>query len=417
MLTDPEFKQIFAALAELLRQPNRQLVLLLGNHDLELALPALREKLTNALCGKSDEARGRLELLRDDGGFCCQVGPARIVCTHGNEVDPWNLVDYAKLTKRGSQEERGLVPQAFDANAGTRLVIDVMNQIKKRYPFIELLKPEAQLVPKLLAVLDPSALGLLSQFAPIAYRLARGELHERGLLGDAAAPGGESSREEMLDHLLNPRSRPVAADHLSTSRERLEQAARTVREGGTALAMPDDSYAVLGFGQYIIDRWRGIDQKEALRRALADWLGDEQTTTAFNLDRVDDTFRSLAQTVGPDVDFLLAGHTHLARALRRPDGGYYFNSGTWMRIIRLERAEDLQPQNFQGVYEALQKGTLNALDQARPQIVHTRPTVVAIELLADGAGARGTLYECRSQAGKPTLLPIGGPFTVGCGSR
>jgi hypothetical protein len=129
VVADAELKQIFDALSGFLRRPNRKLVTLLGNHDLELALPAVREWLVDALCGPSDEARGRLVFVDDDGGFRCRIGPSRVVCTHGNEVDSWNLVDYAKLAKRGASEERGLAPEDWQANAGTRLVVDVMNQI------------------------------------------------------------------------------------------------------------------------------------------------------------------------------------------------------------------------------------------------------------------------------------------------
>lgn len=415
VLADSEFKQIFEALAGFLRRPDRKLVMMLGNHDIELMLPKVRERLIDELCGQSDEARGRLVFVDDDGGFRCRIGPSRVVCTHGNEVDSWNLVDYAKLAKRCACEERGLTPEDWPANAGTRLVIDVMNQIKRRFPFVDLLKPEVQLVPKIVTILEPAALGSLSRIAPILYRLVHGELHFRGLLGGPES-GATPSHEEMLDDLLNvPASTSIAASDARIRIDPLEQAASAVREGKTALDLPEGSTETLGGAQYIIDRLRGVDPQEALRRALGDWLGDEQTVQAFNLDKRDEVFMRLARTVGPQIDFLIAGHTHLARALTRPDGRYYFNAGTWMRIVRLEKAEDLQPQNFGAVYDALRKGTLEALDQARPQIVHSRPTVVVIAAQAGGATARGTLCEFHDDAQAP-LAVIGGPFVIGGGA-
>lgn len=411
VLGDGEFAPIFAALAALLRTPGRHLILLLGNHDLELVLPAVRERLTAALCEGSDEARGRLSFLYEEGGLRCQVGPARIVCTHGNEADPWNLVDYAALVRHGADEERGLAPQPFTANAGTRLVIDVMNKLKNRFPFIELLKPEGNLVPRILAVLDPEALEMVSRFAPIAYRLLRGVMHQHGFLG--AELQEEASNEAMLNFLLNPPSEAGQASASSrTPGDPLEQATRFLREGKSAHDLVETPPPMLGLGQYILDRWRGIDEKEALRRALADWLGDEQTVHAFDIGKSDYACQHLTRTVGPDVHFLIAGHTHLARAVQRPDGGYYFNAGTWMRIVRLERAEDLDSKNFADVYDALTRGTLTALDDARPQIVHTRPTVVVVEAQAGGAVATGTLAEFHCTSGAPTLSPIGGPFTI-----
>lgn len=415
VLADSEFKQIFEALSGFLRRPNRYVVALPGNHDLELMLSAVREQLIDALCGTSDEARGRLVFIDDDGGFRCRIGPSRVVCTHGNEVDSWNLVDYAKLAKRCASEERGLAPEDWQANAGTRLVIDVMNSIKRRFPFVDLLKPEVQLVPRILTILEPAALGSLSRIAPILYRLVHGELHFRGFLGGPER-GAEPSHEEMLDDLLNlPSPTSIAAPDTRSQLDPLELAASAVREGKTALALPEGPAGTLGVFQYGIDRLRGVDSQEALRRALNDWLGDEQTVQAFDLDKRDEVFVRLARTVGPEVDFLIAGHTHLARALTRPDGRYYFNAGTWMRIVRLEKAEDLQPQNFGAVYEALRKGTLEALDQARPQIVHTRPTVVVIEAQAGGTTAQGALCEFRNDPRAP-LPVIGGPFVIGGGA-
>jgi predicted phosphodiesterase len=43
---------------------------------------------------------------------------------------------------------------------------------------------------------------------------------------------------------------------------------------------------------------------------------------------MDDTFKNIDAECGPDLDFVVAGHTHLHRALKRQRGkGVYFNSG------------------------------------------------------------------------------------------
>ncbi len=409
VLADPEFAQIFAALAQLVQTPNRELVVLLGNHDLELALPTVRERLTDVLCGQNDAARGRLHFLFDGEGYRCCVGTARVVCSHGNEVDTWNEVDYAKLARRGADEERGQSVKDWEANAGTRLVIDVMNPIRQKFPFVELLKPETELVPKVLAVLDPEALRLLNRFAPIAYRLLRSRLRRSDYLGAPEAEE-EPSREEMLDALLRTGDRkPVPASHQS-EQDVLARSVQRLHEGKTARDLPTQSGEMLGYGQYLWDRLSGTTQEEALRRALADWLSSDTTDETFRLGTKDQTYRALAKTVGPEISFLIAGHTHLARALPRDEGGFYFNAGTWMRIIRLEKNEDLSPENFPHVYAALRQGTLAALDAATPRIVHTRPTAVVIEAQADGQTTHGTLYECSEHNGTSQLTPLSVPF-------
>jgi predicted phosphodiesterase len=67
-------------------------------------------------------------------------------------------------------------------------------------------------------------------------------------------------------------------------------------------------------------------------RSPAEALDSLDKDRSFEPDTEDDTYRDLDKLVGPDIDFLIVGHTHLERALRRRRGrGCYFNSGTWAR--------------------------------------------------------------------------------------
>ncbi len=67
----------------------------------------------------------------------------------------------------------------------------------------------------------------------------------------------------------------------------------------------------LGWFDMVVDRIRGVDKVEALRRALKDWLHGDDT---FDPGKRDDTFTSTVAHVGTDVDFIVTGHTHLERA-------------------------------------------------------------------------------------------------------
>ena len=62
-------------------------ITVLGNHDIELALPPVTERLLQELCGDDAAARGRIRIVFDNSGFSCTVGPAQVLCVHGNEVD------------------------------------------------------------------------------------------------------------------------------------------------------------------------------------------------------------------------------------------------------------------------------------------------------------------------------------------
>ena len=66
---------------------------------------------------------------------------AKVVCVHGNEVDSWNVADYERLRRIGRDYQFGVSVEGWTPNAGAQMVIEVMNQIKRDYPFVDLLKP------------------------------------------------------------------------------------------------------------------------------------------------------------------------------------------------------------------------------------------------------------------------------------
>src|SRR5262249_48726217 len=83
-----------------------------------------------------------------------------------------------------------------------------------------------------------------------------------------------------------------------------------------------------------IQKTLGIDELrfKILRNGLRALLAHDKT---YNYDDRDGTFKEIDKAMKGDIDFLIAGHTHLARAFERAPGQYYFNSGTWIRLIRL----------------------------------------------------------------------------------
>src|SRR5262249_43606096 len=92
IMNNASFVGVWTALAEFVKRPGRTLVLAVGNHDLELALPPVQRLVTERLAGEDLAARARLEFSTLGAGHACLVGSARVFCTHGNEVDPWNYV-------------------------------------------------------------------------------------------------------------------------------------------------------------------------------------------------------------------------------------------------------------------------------------------------------------------------------------
>lgn len=111
IMNDRSFKPVFNALSAFVKTKNRWLIITLGNHDLELALPWVREHFLNRLADGDDAARGRIQLAFEAGGYRCSIGEAQTLCVHGNEVDTWNRTDYEALRRQGQNPLRGRNPR------------------------------------------------------------------------------------------------------------------------------------------------------------------------------------------------------------------------------------------------------------------------------------------------------------------
>jgi len=377
---DPTFKPVWHGLASFLEKINRHLIIVIGNHDIELALPAVERSIRRRIAGDSYERSGRLHFATHGGGYACQVGDARVFCTHGNEVDDWNVVDYDRLGQLGNALNAGRDPEAskWEPNAGTRLVMRVMNDIKRDYPFVDLLKPETKSVPGVLMALDPGRVRKLklNDAAYIVKDKIKGALVTRDLLSADSEDIDETAdvqaaAEVAMDELLGANLREVAdvkhsrggdrsAEDLLLAVEEDFEAGKTALEVGQS----ESQEGTLGVWQYVVDRFRGVPKEEALRKALLDWLDNDET---FDLATRDSTFDAITERTGPEVDFVVTGHTHLKRAIRI-DGGddrFYYNCGTWIRLIQFTKAVLNDANEFSKVYQALAAKSMAAIDDAK----------------------------------------------------
>ena len=93
--------------------------------------------LDSAAAGRGRrDAWPRILFSTHGAGYGCLVGGKRVFCSHGNELDSWNWVDYSALGQLANAIDAGrrVDVQRWKPNAGTRLVIDVMNEVKRRLP-------------------------------------------------------------------------------------------------------------------------------------------------------------------------------------------------------------------------------------------------------------------------------------------
>jgi UDP-2,3-diacylglucosamine pyrophosphatase LpxH len=423
---DDAFKDAFLELRSFTGTENRHLIIILGNHDLELALPWVRACLLDILAGDDPAARGRTTLAFDGAGFLCRVGGAEVLCVHGNEVDDWNVADYEVIRRFGREVVQGRPVESWIPNAGAQLVIDVMNDIKRDFPFVDLLKPETEGVLPTLLALAPDQQDKLSAITATARRLVWDKV--RRITGFLGAEDGEAVRVEVpfgvsgmapvrtgdAAGVARPRGQAAAGVLAAPgaggfgSREHaadlLSEAERQFNAGVEPLALVGSSQAgeQLGSTGAFMKWWRGGKPSEVLREALSKLREDR----SFDFDVEDATFQALDEQIGGEAEFVIAGHTHLERALPRKKGhGWYFNSGTWARLIKLERDVLDSADLFSGVYDAFKARSMRALDEFdKASLVIRRLTVVAV--WAEGGRTSGELRRVSIEPDAPLLRPV-----------
>jgi UDP-2,3-diacylglucosamine pyrophosphatase LpxH len=415
IMSDVHFAPVWDALAGFVRTARRTLVMVLGNHDIELAFPNVQQKIIRRLAGDDLAAQGRIVFSTIGAGFSCEVAGSRVFCTHGNEVDAWNYVRYEDLSKAARRIATGrpLPPSEWEPNAGTKMVKDVMNEVKRNYAWIDLLKPETSAAVGVLLVLDPKQLVKINRLFPIVGELAVGnrEFDQRLSAAGFVRPDPAMARAASAERLLGPNMmQGVGGGAVQSADALLRHAENSYKQNLAMVPAPDST---LGTGQLIWDRltgWlRNVSTAEALRRALKDWLAEDKTFDVFDRDA---TFKAVTASIGPEIDFVVTGHTHLERAIEFGHGRYYFNTGTWIRLLRFTDDMLRDEQSFIPVFDVLKKGTMSAIDAgvAGEPLVLDRTSSVCIR--ADGNSAVAELIHVTGEDGE-TRTTAAGPFRRG----
>jgi UDP-2,3-diacylglucosamine pyrophosphatase LpxH len=382
---DP-FNKVRDGLRKFVAIDGTHLAITLGNHDVELALPATRRVLLEELTKPADSQakaepnpalEGKIELCFDGWGYRFQVGGRRALCLHGNESDEYNFTRYDELDRIIRDIylfDKSEFAAKWRPSAGSWFVINAVNRVKKDYPFVDLLKPEKSVMPTVLAVLDPSKVLYLEEAARMASEAflnekVRPSSQRRMLSVEQSAAGAEA-----LTGAPGRRPGPSAA----AIEDRVERALAdgTIEE---LIHLPVDA-RMLGMGEWVdnvvqqiknevgkvgaalTDAAKKVMLQGLLRPMLTDDPHDVGALASADLD--------INRGVRADYDVVFAGHTHVRRIARRPktEGikaeGFYVNTGTWAGLMSLTRS-DLDSQRFQEVYDALSSGKRPDLDKAK----------------------------------------------------
>lgn len=102
LYTDASFKPVWDALAEFVQASHRYLVIIAGNHDIELALPVVEDSIRRHLAADSAEAWGRIHFSTHGSGYTCRVSVTRRPSS--NQLPP--MVKYATNSKEAYHVNR-----------------------------------------------------------------------------------------------------------------------------------------------------------------------------------------------------------------------------------------------------------------------------------------------------------------------
>ncbi len=372
--TNDSFKMVWEALKAFVKTENRHLVFVLGNHDIELGLPWVREALVQLLAGEDVAARGRIQLCLDGTGFYCAVSRKTVLCLHGNEYDAFNITDYEALRRFGRDALRDHNEEEWTANAGAHIVIEVMNEIKKNHPFVDLLKPEGKAMFPVLCAMDKTAVAKLPKFIGAASNVVGDWIRrDLGLLEAGKEPGDSKQIKPLIDSEAELASllrnafvtKEVANQRVDALLDEIED--RLEQENPLDENVLYEETELLGAMSFLRN-----PEKELLRQALK-FLNQK---TPFDWTVEDSAYTKFCKWVGADIDVLITGHTHQEKALRRGNK-LYFNCGTWARLIQLTPEVLDDEERFTKAYEALKSPTLSGLDSEKGLVLRW-PTVVSV---------------------------------------
>jgi predicted phosphodiesterase len=300
-----------------------------GNHDLELVLPevqdVVRATVRAALFGGGADdaaAEGALARLRFDDGdlpMVIEVGGRNVLVTHGEHADPFNrwLPSEIRAAAKTATVETDVFPP------GSVLVKEIMNPLKHRMRFLDLLKPDFHgAVMAALAVNPAGARQLLKRATlTILSDLVRNAMDGMPFPG----PGEEPDAQRQFAVLLG--AAELDAAELDVLDQVLDPDAEAFGVGDLVSGVIRHVRAKLGRA--------GLRLYARLHRRVAGHAGEEQFDEAPSESEWDEALR-LARKF--DASVVVSGHTH-ARRVGQQDGVDLVNTGTWIRLMKLPAAD------------------------------------------------------------------------------
>lgn len=389
--------QFFDSLKALLEAGHR-LTILLGNHDIELALPDVRASFEQTI-----GAAGRNYRFIGNGE-AYTIG-TEVLIEHGNRYDEWNAVDYAALQELAINQTRREKNNDFQPPKGSRMVEEVINPIKEKYRFIDLLKPETGAVMPILLALEPNYRNNIGKILSIYYKLNTKQYSDSqqilvatrslGLPEDRAVTEQELG-DKLIEQELNKMLKEDAEVAAFKESAGIDKQMATTEKGNLPAGERGFISTVVGFVDLLFRKNKSdIDKRLP---ALYQALSALQTDHSFDPSRENlKEYLNAAQILANNgFKYILFGHTHFARkvALKKA-GTYYFNSGTWADLMQIPA--DLLTADTEAVaFKLLLSFMSDIMGNKINQHVVFKPNYIHIKLNEEGHVSSIDLkqYEC-----------------------
>jgi UDP-2,3-diacylglucosamine pyrophosphatase LpxH len=308
--------EVFKALRLFADSEDCELIILGGNHDPELALPAVQKEIERHL--KSTCPHPPVRWLTNGEAALFRVGAAKVLVEHGDQYDPWNWIDHEALRRVICLASRN-VPHddVYRSPPGSRLVINRFNHVRTEFPWLETLQPfTASILPLALEVILPNL-----------------QRNERGRLLGAVKEFHGAGRRSLADaalRKLDKRSEFWAGaeeEEAQLFNEWLARYQREEKDGWGAKEALGQAKEALGRAG---GRLRTLAARGTLKRAA-------RRDTFFKTDAQNGRHGAVARLVEKGTDLVVHGHTHSAKAYK-VGRGLYLNTGTWGQLMSLPAA-------------------------------------------------------------------------------
>ncbi len=338
---EKECCDLFGALAIFLEKGNK-LTILLGNHDIELSFPKVRQKLKELL-----RVQGNQNFAFIYDGEAYSFG--EVIIEHGNQYDIWNQVDYDALRMVRSIQSRGKIvsTNTFKPIPGSSFVAHIMNHAKKEFPFVDLLKPETQAAVPILLALNPSYITKLRNLIQLGIKAETKNIVKKTLTGQGMDIGANIPNKFLQHKERVPDSQYLSVEEiLQTSFNSSIDVTSFLNEIGYITDAPSQiknstidigTWPIKTIAANIISNTQSKLSSlklDILRKVLEPLERDKSFDISFEADQ---TCRNQAQKLASEGNFkyVIFGHTHLAKKDDLGNGITYFNSGTWTDLIKL----------------------------------------------------------------------------------